>query len=129
MWNKFHIVRCWAYKLNRDTKVAITCSNAKKVEWENFKKNGGSISFEIDPEDISSTREFETFPSIQPNLQTGFELPPTSLIDTPELQALIQVHGSEWDYILCRIYLAGGNVIYKQLPSGKYEAACSVPAA
>lgn len=109
--------------------MAITYSDAKKNEWDDFKRRGGTIIFEIDSEDISSTKEFETFPAIQPNLKTGFELPPTSLIDTPELQALIQVRGSEWDYILCRIYLAGGNVIYKQLPNGKYEAKCNVPKA
>ncbi len=107
--------------------MAITYSEAKKSEWENFKKNGGSIAFEIDSEDITGTQEFEEFPSIKPNLTTGFELPPTSLINTPELQALIQVHGSEWDYILCRIYLAGGKVVYKKLPNGKYVATCTVP--
>ncbi len=108
--------------------MAITYSEEKMSEWENFKKNGGAITFEIDPTDISSTQEFEEFPSIKPNLSTGFELPPTSLINAPELQALIQGHGSEWDHILCRIYLAGGKVVYKKLPSGKYEANCTVPA-
>jgi hypothetical protein len=107
--------------------MSITYSDAKKQEWEKFKKDGGSIIFEIDPEDISSNRGFEKEPSLQSKLTTGFELPPTSLVDSPELQALIQVHGSEWDYILCRIYLSGGKVIYKQLSNGKYEATCSIP--
>ena len=109
--------------------MAITYSDAKNQEWKNFKINGGSISFEIDPEDIASTRDFESCPSIQPNLDTGFELPPTSLIDTPELQALIQVYGSQWDYILCRVYISGGHVIYKRMPNGKYEATCNISAA
>lgn len=77
--------------------MTITYSDAKKQEYENFKKNGGSIILEIDPEDISSTRDFETYQSIQPKLTTGFELPPTNLIDSRELQAGIQVHGSQWD--------------------------------
>ncbi|MBA5686690.1 hypothetical protein [Rugamonas apoptosis] len=106
--------------------MAITYSDEKKAEWERFKKEGGSISFEIDGTDISTTRDFEKFPSIQPYLNTGFELPPTKLIESPELQALIQVHGSDWDYILCRIYLAGGKVVYLQKDNGKYEAACTV---
>ena len=109
--------------------MTITYSDAKKQEWENFKKNGGSITFEIDPEDITSTRDFETNPSIQPKLTTGFELPPTTLINTPELQALIQVHGSQWDYILCRVYLSGGNVVYKKKQNDKYEATCNISAA
>lgn len=109
--------------------MTITYSDAKNQEWESFKKNGGSITFEIDPEDISSTKDFETYPSIQPKLTTGFELQPTSMINTPELQALIQVHGSRWDYILCRVYLSGGNVIYKKKQNGKYEATCNISAA
>lgn len=106
--------------------MGINYSVEKKQEWENFKTKGGMIKFEIDSTDISSTKEFETFPSIQLNLTTGFEIPPTTLIHSPELQALIQTGGSEWDYILCRIYLAGGKVIYRKLPSEKYEAVCTV---
>ncbi|MGN0921723.1 MAG: hypothetical protein ACI4NJ_08400 [Cellvibrio sp.] len=108
--------------------MAITYSDQKKQEWESFKISGGTITFEIDPEDISVTKDFETYPSIQPNLTTGFQLPPTTLINSPELQALIQIHGSQWDYILCRVYLSGGNVIYKKLNNGKYEATCNIPA-
>ncbi|WP_372828556.1 hypothetical protein [Polaromonas sp.] len=109
--------------------MTIKYSDDKQTEWEQFKKKGGKISFEIDASDITTTKDFEKNPSIQPRLKTGFELPPTSLIESPALQALIQVHGSEWDYILCRIYLAGGKVIYKQQGNGKYEAICTVPVA
>lgn len=107
--------------------MAITYSKSKKEEFERFKNEGGDIVFEIDGEDISSSREFESFPSIKPNLKSGFELPPTSMIEAPELQALISVYGSAWDYILARVYLSKGKVIYRQLNNGKYEAHCSVP--
>lgn len=106
--------------------MAITYFETKNQEWEDFKTNGGSITFEIDPEDISSTRDFETHTSIQPILTAGFELPPTSLINTLELQTLINVYGSHWDDILCSVYLSGGNVIYKKKPNGKYEATCNI---
>ena len=108
--------------------MTITYSDDKKAEWAYFKKNGGNISFEIDASDITTTKDFERNLSIQPSLKTGFELPPTSLIESPELQALIQVHGSAWDYIRCLIYLNSGKIIYKQLENGKYEAICTVPA-
>ncbi len=107
--------------------MAITYSDEKKQEWENFKNKGGSINFEIDPEDISSTKDFEAHPSIQPNLTTGFELPPTPLINAPDLLGLITVYGTAWDAIMCRVYLSGGNVIYKKKPNGKYEAICNIP--
>lgn len=106
--------------------MGITYSVEKQKEWENFKINGGLIKFEIDSTDISSTKDFETFPNIQPNLTTGFEIPPTTLIHSPELQALIQIGGTDWDYILCRVYLAGGKVIYRKLSDDKYEALCTV---
>ena len=109
--------------------MAITYSSDKHAEWCTFKANGGSITFEIDGTDISHDAAFENMPSLQPKLTTGFEIPPTPLIETADLQALIQVHGSEWDYILCRIYLAGGKVVYRQLSNGKYEAVCTVPTA
>ena len=35
--------------------MTITYSDAKKQEYENFKKNGGSITLEIDPEAVSYT--------------------------------------------------------------------------
>ena len=107
--------------------MAITLSDDKQQEWEKFKTNGGSIIFEIDSNDISSGSDFEEYPSIQPRLTTGFELPPTSLINTPMLQALIQLHGSTWDYILCRVYLAGGKIIYRKKSNNKYEATCIIP--
>lgn len=106
--------------------MAITYSDEKKAEWEEFKRFGGEITFEIDATDINRDRSFERLPSIAPLLKTGFEIPPTSLIDSPELQALVQLHGSEWDYIFCRIYLAGGSVEYKQNSNGKYDAKCKV---
>jgi len=109
--------------------MAITYTPQKHAEWNAFKANGGSITFEIDGTDISHDAAFEKLPSLQPQLTTGFEIPPTPLIETAELQALVQAHGSEWEYIFCRIYLAGGKVIYRQLGNGKYEATCTVPAA
>jgi hypothetical protein len=109
--------------------MTITYTDAKNSEWEVFKKNGGEITFEIDASDICSDISFENNPLIKPNLEKGFELRPTSMIETPELQALIQIYGSQWDYISCRIYLAGGKVVYKKQNNGKYAATCSTPTA
>lgn len=81
----------------------------KRQEWENFKISGGLIKFEIDSTDISSTKEFEAFPNIQPHLTTGFEIPPTTLIHSPELQALIQTGGSDWDEALCTVTTTSQN--------------------
>lgn len=107
--------------------MAITYTAQKHAEWNAFKANGGSITFEIDGTDISHDAAFENLPSLKSRLKSGFEIPPTSLIETAELQALILVHGTQWDDILRRIYLAGGKVVYRQLGNGKYEATCTVP--
>jgi hypothetical protein len=108
--------------------MAITYSPQKDQEYASFKENGGTIVFEIDAEDISTSKDFENFGSIKPKLNTGFELPPTSLIESPELQALIATSGSVWDFIFTRVYLAGGNVVYKKQSNEKYQAECTVPA-
>lgn len=65
--------------------MAIACAAEKNEEWSAFKVNGGSIAFEIDRTDISHDAAFETLASLQSKLRTGFEIPPTSLIETPEL--------------------------------------------
>lgn len=109
--------------------MSITYTPEKQKEWDEFKKNGGSITFEIDATDISHDAAFENMSSLQDTLESGFEIPPTPLIETAELQALIQVHGSEWNYIFCSIYLAGGKVVFRKKANGKYEAECTVPAA
>jgi hypothetical protein len=96
-------------------------------EYDRFKSEGGDIVFTIDGTDISEKKEFEQFPSVIPKLQTGFELPPTTMIHAAELLAQIRVRGSEWDNILASVYLCGGKIIYKQIGGGKYEAHCSVP--
>jgi len=59
--------------------MALTYTAEKQLEWEEFKKNGGTIKFEIDPADISTNTDFETFPNIEQKLYTGFELPPYNL--------------------------------------------------
>ncbi|EGR0096971.1 hypothetical protein QX226_22740 [Vibrio vulnificus] len=109
--------------------MAVTVTENKKQEWDTFVSKGGNIEFEIDSSDISSNLEFETYPSISPNLESGFELPPTSMISTTELQAQIMLYGSDWDQILAFVYLHGGKVIYKKVAGGKYKANCSIPEA
>jgi hypothetical protein len=106
--------------------MAITYTEEKNREWELFKTNGGTITFEIDPGDICFNQDFEASPLIQPSLETGFELPPTSLIETPQFVALISLNPNVWDSILCRIYLHGGKVIYRKKENGKYEAICHI---
>lgn len=107
--------------------MAITYSPQKAAEYEDFKKNGGTIVFEIDPEDVTTNADFEESEYLKSKLNSGFELPPTSLIETPELQAEISIHGSQWDFIFTRIYLAGGKVIFRKQSNGKYQAECTIP--
>jgi hypothetical protein len=107
--------------------MAITYTEEKNREWELFKENGGTITFEIDPGDICFNQDFEDLPLIQPRLETGFEFPPTSLIGTPQFLALISRNANAWDSILCRVYLFGGKVTYRKKENGKYEAICCIP--
>jgi hypothetical protein len=106
--------------------VTVTYSDAKKKEFEEFQKNGGTIIFEIDAEDISESKDFETSPDIQPKLGSGFELPPSTIIHSAEAQAQVLVYGSPWTIMMTDVYRRGGRIIYKQKTSGKYEATCSV---
>lgn len=96
-------------------------------EFDLFMKNGGDIVLEIDPTDISQTREFEKFPSLVDKLDSGFELPPTTLIQAKELLAQIHLYGSEWDKIFATVYICGGKVFFKRVSEDKYQAVCMIP--
>lgn len=106
--------------------MTVTYSDAKKREFEDFQKNGGTIIFEIDAEDISDSKDFEISPEIQAKLGSGFELPPTTMIHTAELQAQVLLYGSPWTVMMTDVYRRGGRIIYRQKATGKYEATCSV---
>lgn len=105
----------------------MTGFGSTQEQYEKFMKEGGDIVFEIDATDISKNREFESFDSIKPKLDTGFELPPTTMIHVADFLAAIRIHGDEWSNILVTIYLCGGKVVYKRISTDKYQAHCSVP--
>ncbi len=101
--------------------MAIT--GVTREEFENFFKDGGKLTFTIDAEDISPDKSFEKFELIEPFLKTGFEINPISNIAE---SAKVAVFDDGWFGIWSNVYLSNGNVIFKQLDNGKYEALCEI---
>ncbi|ENN83692.1 MULTISPECIES: hypothetical protein [Rhizobium] len=84
--------------------------------------NGGVYTITIDASDIPVDARTETFPGVAPNLETGFELPPSSIIHDPVVANEILTKIDTWGQIQVLVYKRGGKIFYKKLPDGRYEA-------
>lgn len=105
--------------------MAITGSTPQ--QYQDAINNGGTLTYTVDSIDISEN-EFEELSSIKPMLYKGFEIPPSTIIHDPAEAAQIYMHGDNWTRIVTTTYLKGGRVIYKKLPSGQFQATCTIPA-
>lgn len=105
----------------------MTIAGVTIADYRKFLNEGGQITFEIDAEDIERDKKFENIPQIKSLLSTGFELPPTSIIDDSRAVVQIWTYGEPWTIVLTDVYRKRGKIIYKRLISGKYQAECSIP--
>lgn len=104
--------------------MAIT--GVTEQQYRDFLSKGGNLTFEIDAADIDLSGQFEKSPLIKPFLSSGFELKPSPIIDNPRDAAQILLYGDSWTCVVTLVYKKGGSIIYKKLPSGRYEAKVSV---
>lgn len=105
--------------------MAVT--GVTQEQYKKFLENGGKITFLIDGSDISKKQEFEEFPTIKPLLTTGFEIRPSTIIHSSDVYIDIMVHGDHWTRVSTFVYKHGGNIVYKKLEDGRYQADCSIP--
>jgi hypothetical protein len=101
-------------------------SGPKGVEYLDFLNQGGEISFVVEKEDIEATGGFETHPAIALKLKSGFSFPPTQPL-APADVAQIFLYGNPWDRVIVAVHDKGGEIIYRQLATGQYEATCTIP--
>jgi hypothetical protein len=71
-------------------------SGLTSQQYEDFLSDGGELTLTLDRSDFSRNGEFEHFPDLQDRLDTGFELPPPSLVEEPAARSHILVHGDQW---------------------------------
>jgi len=96
-------------------------------QYEAFLRNGGELILTLDKTDFSKHGEFEQFPNLQDRLDTGFELPPDTIITDPAARMDIYTLGDQWSRTTTAVYSRGGRIIYRRLPDGRYEAKLSIP--
>lgn len=90
-----------------------------------FFQNGGVLVYEVEANEIDeSNPNFYKLPAIQPKLSTGFELPPSEIINYSKDAAQIVVYGDDWTRFITRVYTAGGRIIYTQTRPDTYQAEC-----
>ena len=102
-------------------------SGVTSQQYEDFLSDGGELTLTLDRSDFSRNGEFEHFPDLQDRLDTGFELPPPSLVEEPAARAHILVHGDQWSRTMVVVYSRGGRIVYRRLLGGRYEAKLSLP--
>ncbi|AIO71109.1 hypothetical protein QZM46_08410 [Burkholderia vietnamiensis] len=93
-----------------------------------FLENGGRLTFKVHASDIDETNgdAFERSPSIAPQLMSGFELPPTSIvIDDVHAYVDAQVRGDFWTRIVTAVYAKGGRIVYRKTGPQIYDAEAS----
>lgn len=105
--------------------MAIT--GVTEQEYLDFLSNGGNLIFEIDANDIDASGSFDKSPFMAPYLRTGFEVKPSPIIDDPAVGEQALIHGDPWTRIVTFTYRRDGTIVYKKLPSGRYEARVSAP--
>ncbi|KQQ72389.1 hypothetical protein ASF70_12710 [Rhizobium sp. Leaf321] len=91
--------------------------------------NGGFYEIEIDASEIPMTAREEAWENIAPNLTTGFEMKPTSMIGELSAANDILTKIDTWGQIVVLIYRRGGKITYKKLPNGRYDARVERPKA
>ena len=98
--------------------VQFTENDIKAIKevWE----NGGSYVISVDEADIPMDDEAKAYHG--PNLETGFEMRPSTIIHSPKEAAEILARADGWTTVQVRTYQNGGVIIYRRLSPGQYES-------
>lgn len=102
-------------------------SGPKGMDYLDFLNQGGQISFVVEKDDIEANGSFETHPATAPKLKSGFKFPATQPLAPADI-AQIFLYGKPWDRVIVAVQDKGGEIVYRQIASGRYEAVCTIPA-
>jgi hypothetical protein len=109
--------------------ITMVISNVTEEEYRSFLSEGGSLTFEIDVTDIELSGRLEQSPRIGPIISSSFGLQPSPVMENSKEVTQFLQHGDSWARVVAHVYKNGGSVIYKKLPTGRYEAKVSIPSA
>jgi len=105
--------------------LAIT--GVSQEQYAHYLSNGGTLVFQLEANDIEPGSGFEKSALISPFLDTGFELKPPPLIESPSDAAQLLLRGESWLRVVVFTYRRGGSIVYKRVAAGRYEATVSSP--
>ncbi|HGM6756488.1 TPA: hypothetical protein ACKQB7_002216 [Serratia marcescens] len=87
--------------------------------------DGGVLEYELSALEVGDgSTAFENFKNIKPYLNVGFELPPTTVVDSPTELAQILALADGWTRLIAFTYAQGGKVMYQQVAPNVYRARC-----
>lgn len=105
----------------------MAISGVSHEQYTQYLSAGGTLTFQLDANDIEPGAGFEKSPLISPFLDTGFELKPTPIIESPPDAAQLLLHGESWVRVVVFTYRRGGSIVYRRISPGRYEAVVSSP--
>ncbi|MEL5349519.1 hypothetical protein PTR25_07005 [Serratia nevei] len=87
--------------------------------------DGGVLEYELSALEVGGgSTAFENFINIKPYIRVGFELPPTTVVDSlPELTQILAL-ADDWTRLIAFTYAQGGKVMYRQVAPNVYRARC-----
>ncbi len=95
-------------------------------DYRHFLAHGGTVKFELDATDIDGSGEFEEISAIKPKLESGFKLDPSPASTEPTNAAALYLYGGSWVQVVNQITQRRGELEYRRLKSGRYEATATI---
>jgi len=105
----------------------VAISGVSENQYREYLSGGGTLTFQLDADDIEPGAGFEQSPLLAPFLDTGFELKPSPVIESPPDAVQLLLHGDSWVRVLVHTYRRGGSIVYRRISPGRYSATVCAP--
>ena len=97
-------------------------------QFESFLKHPRDMTFALQDTDIVTGGRVELLELFKPaHLKSGFQMDPPLNIYDEELEDIVRSKGTKWDLVILETYRRAGQITYRELQDGVYEAVVSVP--
>lgn len=97
-------------------------------QFESFLKHPRDMTFALQDTDIVTGGREELLELFKPDsLKSGFQMEPPLNIYDDELEDIVRANGTKWDLVILETYRRDGQITYRELHDGIYEAAVIIP--
>ncbi len=95
---------------------------------DSFLKHPRDMTFALQDTDIVTGGRVELLELFKPDhLKSGFQMDPPLNIYDEDLEDAVRAKGTKWDLVILETYRRDGQITYRELQDGVYEAVVSLP--